>query len=157
LVSDAHLRGLLRELGLEGDLQWKRARTGFFIDSKLHSISNTREFIQFPSLHLWEKFRLGATILAASRIHDSKPLEQVPVEEWLTRWSGAAVTRKIWLPLLRSKLGDVYGEVSAVFMLATIARLYAARRTGAKTEMFGYIPGGYARILEAFSGLLRRF
>lgn len=155
LFSDTHLRLLLRELELEDDLQWKKVRTGFFIDSKLHSISNAREFVQFPPLNLWEKARLGATIVAALRIRDSKALEQVPVEEWLTRWSGAAVTGKIWLPLLRSKLGDGYRDVSAAFIWTTIKRMYAARRTGAKTEMFGYIPGGYARILENFERFLR--
>jgi protoporphyrinogen oxidase len=34
--------------------------------------------------------------------------------------------------------------------------MYSARRTGAKTEMFGYVPGGYARILTAFEELLVR-
>jgi len=28
--------------------------------------------------------------------------------------------------------------------------MYAARRTGLKKEMFGYVPGGYARVLERF-------
>ncbi len=28
--------------------------------------------------------------------------------------------------------------------------MYAARRTGLKKEMFGYVPGGYARVLEVF-------
>src|SRR5262245_48791035 len=32
--------------------------------------------------------------------------------------------------------------------------MYAARRTGLKKEMFGYVRGGYARILEAFGRLL---
>ena len=156
LRSDTHLRAVLRELGLEDQLQWRKVRTGFFVNSKLYSMSNMREFLEFPPLNLWEKFRLGTTILRASRIRDSKTLEQVPVEDWLERWSGPAVTQKIWLPLLRSKLGDGYRDVSAAFIWTTIARMYAARRTGAKSEMFGYIPGGYARILENFEGLLRR-
>src|SRR5207253_8479057 len=29
-----------------------------------------------------------------------------------------------------------------------IARMYAARRAGMKKEMFGYVPGGYATVLE---------
>lgn len=32
--------------------------------------------------------------------------------------------------------------------------MYAARRTGLKKEMFGYVPGGYARILERFGQVL---
>ena len=50
---------------------------------------------------------------------------------------------------LRSELGDSYTKTSAVFIWATIQRLYGARRSGLKKEMFGYVPGGYKRIVEA--------
>src|SRR3974390_1223574 len=156
LFSDRCLRALLSELGLEDSLQWRKARTGFFVDSKLHSLSNAMEFLQFPPLSLVEKLRLGATILRASRIRDPKFLERLSVEDWLNRWSGRAVTKKIWLPLLRAKLGDAYRDASAAFIGATIARMYAARRTGGKTELFGYVPGGYARVLERFEQVLCR-
>jgi protoporphyrinogen oxidase len=32
--------------------------------------------------------------------------------------------------------------------------MYAARRSGLKREMFGYVPGGYARVLDRFAGRL---
>jgi protoporphyrinogen oxidase len=155
LGSDTYLRSFLRELGLEDNLRWTKAQTGFFVDSNLYSMSSTLEFLRFPPLNLFEKLRLGATVLRASRIRNAKPLERVPVEDWLTWWSGPAVTQKIWLPLLRAKLGDGYRDTSAAFIRATIARMYAARRTGAKTEMFGYVPGGYARILQTLERTLR--
>src|SRR4029077_19719832 len=61
---------------------------------------------------------------------------------------------KIWLPLLRAKLGDNHKKTSAAFIWATISRMYAARRSGLRKEMFGYIDGGYARILERFEETL---
>ena len=54
------------------------------------------------------------------------------------------------LPLLRAKLGDAYKETSAAFIWATIQRMYAARNSGLKKEMFGYVRGGYARVLKSF-------
>jgi protoporphyrinogen oxidase len=156
LSSDVYLRSLLRELGLENGMHWGSARTGFYIDAKLHSISNTWEFLKFPPLMLIEKLRLGLTILHASRMKDWRALEQIPVKQWLEKWSGSSVTEKIWLPLLRAKLGDSYEETSAAFIWATIARMYAARRTGLKTELFGYVPGGYARVVEQFQLLLQQ-
>jgi protoporphyrinogen oxidase len=93
---------------------------------------------------------LAATILYASRIDDWKRLENIPVGDWLRRWSGEQTFNRIWLPLLRSKLGESYTKTSAAFIWATIARMYAARRSGLKREMFGYLPGGYRRMLEAF-------
>jgi protoporphyrinogen oxidase len=113
-------------------------------------MSNTLEFLRFPPLGLVDKFRLAATILVASRSRDWKRLEKIPVADWLRRWSGRQTFDKIWRPLLESKLGDAYTRASAAFIWATIRRMYAARRSGLKKEMFGYVPGGYARILEVF-------
>jgi protoporphyrinogen oxidase len=151
LLSDTYLRKLLTDLGLENEIQWVETRTGFYTDGKLYSMSNSLEFLRFPPLSLWNKCRLGATILHASRIKDWKELEQIPVEEWLRRWSGDRTTEKIWLPLLRAKLGENYRKASAAFLWAIIARMYAARRSGMKKEMFGYVPGGYSRILQTFA------
>ena len=153
-LSDTALRSLLSDLGLEKEMQWVETRTGFYTGGKLYSMSNTLEFLRFPPLGLLDKFRLGATIFYASRVKDWKRLEKVAVADWLRRWSGDYTTEKIWLPLLRAKLGDNYRKTSAAFIWATIARMYAARRSGLKKEMFGYVPGGYARIIKRFGEAL---
>jgi protoporphyrinogen oxidase len=101
----------------------------------------------FPPLGLFAKARLGWTIFHASRVTDPAPLEQVTVVDWLTRLSGRSTVERIWLPLLRSKLGENYRLASAAFIWAIIARLYAARRSGLKREMFGYVEGGYDSVL----------
>jgi protoporphyrinogen oxidase len=154
LLSDFATRSLLKELNLEQDMQWVETKTGFYTDGKLYSMSGSIEFLKFPPLGLIDKLRLALTIMYASRIKDWKKLEKIPVTDWLKRWSGQRTFRKIWLPLLRAKLGENYRKASASFIWSTIARLYAARRTGLKKEMFGYLLGGYARMLERFSQVL---
>jgi protoporphyrinogen oxidase len=156
LLSDACLRGLLTELGLEPEMRWVQTRTGFYTEGKLYSMSNSVEFLRFPPLRLRDKLRLALTIMYASRIKDWRALEQTSVVAWLTRWSGPRTTEKIWLPLLRAKLGQNYEKTSAAFIWATISRMYAARRSGLKKEMFGYLPGGYARVLQRLSEALVR-
>jgi protoporphyrinogen oxidase len=111
-------------------------------------VSNTAEFLRLPGLSLVDKARLGGTILYASRVRDWRRLEQVTVEAWLTRLSGRRVFDRFWRPLLQAKLGEAYRDASAAFIWATIQRLYSARRSGMKRELFGYVPGGYARVLE---------
>lgn len=154
LLSDTCLRNLLRDLGLEQEMQWIETKTGCYTDGKLYSVSNAIEFLRFPPLRLLDKIRLGLTILYASKIKHWQRLEKILVSNWLKRWSGNHTFQKFWLPLLRAKLGDNYKKASAAFIWAIIARLYAARRTGLKKEMFGYLPGGYARMLERFGEVL---
>ncbi|MBW8883943.1 MAG: FAD-dependent oxidoreductase [Planctomycetia bacterium] len=150
LLSDTHLRGLLRELGLDEQMQWRRTKTGFLVDGNLHSLSNVWEFLRFPPLGLFDKLRLGWTIWYASRVRDSRPLEEIPVADWLLKHSGRRTLQRIWLPLLKAKLGAAWERTSAAFIWATIQRMYAARHSGHKHELFGYLPGGYARMLAAF-------
>lgn len=154
LLSDLRLRSLLEELNLAGDLQFRETRTGFYTDGRLHSMSNTLEFLRFPPLGLLDKLRLGGTIFFASKLRDWRRLEAIPVLDWLRRWSGRRTTRLIWQPLLRAKLGEQHEQASAAFLWAIIARMYAARKSGLKKEQFGYVSGGYARIIEAFASRL---
>lgn len=154
LLSDTRLRSLLDELDLEKEMRWVETRTGFYTDGALVSMSNTLEFLKFPPLGLMGKLRLGGTIFYASRVKDWKVLEKIPVADWLEKLSGKRTFEKMWLPLLRAKLGENYKIASAAFIWATIARMYAARRTGLKKEMFGYVPGGYARVLSRFGEVL---
>jgi protoporphyrinogen oxidase len=154
LLSDTNTRKVVEELGLGDEFRWVETKTGFYTDGELVSMSNTMEFLKFPPLGLIGKFRLGATIFAASRIKEWKKLESIPVEKWLRRLSGRKTFEKIWKPLLKAKLGMAYKETSAAFIWATIQRMYAARNSGLKKEMFGYVRGGYARVLERFGEVL---
>ena len=148
LLSDSRLRNLVAEIGLEEKMRWIETKTGFYTDDKLYSMSNTKEFLQFPPLTLIEKLRLGGTIFYASKISNWKRLEKLPVAKWLQRWSGKGTFKKIWEPLLKAKLGESYKITSAAFIWAHISRMYKARRTGLKKEMFGYVEGGYRTIIN---------
>ena len=155
LMSDLRTRALLAECGLEDHMRWVETRTGFYTDGQLYSMSNTLEFLKFPPLRLIDKLRLGATIFYASKIKDPAKLENIDVCDWLRKLSGKNTFEKIWLPLLRSKLGTNYDRVSASFIWAIIARMYAAKKGGLKKEMFGYLPGGYERFIAGLTGVLR--
>lgn len=154
LLSDTRLRALLEEIGLADDLRWVETKTGFYSGGKMHSMSSTKEFLTFPPLKLWEKFRLGMTIAGGSKIKDWRRLEQIPVTDWLRKWSGEGAFNKVWLPLLKAKLGETHERVSAAFIWSHISRMYAARRTGHKKEMFGYVRGGYPRLIERLAEVL---
>jgi len=156
MLSDRWLRGILSELGLDDGIDWKVTRAGFFTGKGLYQLNNAIDYLRFPALGLIDKFRLGLTILYMARIEDGRRLEAVPLEAWLTRLSGRRVFEYLWRPLLAAKLGENYKKASASFIWSYARRFYAARQGGMKTEMFGYVPGGYARVLERFRALLEK-
>jgi protoporphyrinogen oxidase len=150
LLSDTNLLSLLDQLNLGEQISWNKAKTGFFTDGRLFSMSNIMEFLTFPPLGLVDKLRLGFNIFYASKVKTWGKLEKVLVADWLTRLSGNRTFNKIWLPLLKCKLGDNYRLANAAFIWSIISRMYAARRSGLKQEMFGYVNGGYTTILNKF-------
>ncbi len=155
LLSDQRTQEMVRVAGLADQLQWVETKTGYYgTDSTLRSVSNTLEFLQLPGLNPIDKLRLGGTIVYGSKVRDGKRMERIPVDAWLRRWSGPRTFERFWKPLLRAKLGDAYQAASAAFIWATIQRLYAARRSGLKKEMFGYVTGGYARVFERLGAAL---
>ncbi len=154
LLSDQNLRAVLADIGLEDELVWTVTKTDFYTKERFHPLNNVVDYLRFPVLGLIDKARLAFTILYGSRIKNGVRLESVPVEKWLTRWSGRRTYQEIWKPLLRAKLGENHTRVSASFIWSVIKRFYGARRSGLKTEMFGYVDGGYRRIVEAFEAHL---
>jgi protoporphyrinogen oxidase len=154
LGSDSELLSVLGTLGLDDELEWGQTRTGCYTNGTLYSVSNVAELLRFPPLSLVDKLRLGLTLAYGSKVTNWRRLEQQSVEQWLTKWSGARAFRTFWLPLLRSKLGDNYRITSAAFIWATIRRLTAARNAGMSEERFGYVSGGYARVLSRFAEVL---
>jgi protoporphyrinogen oxidase len=156
LLSDSGTRSVIEEIGLTDEFEWVETKTGFYTDGELYSMSDSMEFLKFPPLDLLSKIRLGATIFFAARVKNWKKLEKIRVEDWLTKLSGKKTFEKMWKPLLKAKLGEAYKETSAAFIWATIQRMYAARNSGLKKEMFGYVRGGYAQILERFVEVLEK-
>src|SRR5579864_749661 len=144
LTSDGPLLQLISDLGLSGEMRWTETKVGFFTNGHLHSMTTSMDFLRFPAISLWEKFRLGLGILSVSRIHDGLALEQEPIGPWLTQKFGKGNYQKLWEPLLKCKLGSARHQASASFIWATIKRLYSTREKNAsKKERLGYVRGGY--------------
>jgi protoporphyrinogen oxidase len=148
LPTDRHLIAYIKEIGLGDQLEWRRTLTGFYVNDRMYSISNSLEFLRFPLLTLHAKLRLAWTMYYAARIDDWRRLERISVTDWLTRVSGRQAYEKLWQPLLLAKLGRNYERVSAVFIWSYIKRLFSARDGSAGKEQLGHVRGGYRSIFE---------
>ncbi len=151
LSTDAPLQDFLGQIGVADKVFWRETKAGFYGKGKLVSFSSTWDFIKFPFLSPWSKFRLGLGILRSSRISDPDKLDKIFVRQWLTTMFGRRLYERFWEPLLKSKLGAARERTSAAFIWATINRLFGARESGAQKEKMGHVRGGYRTILDAAS------
>ena len=148
LPSDRHLLGLVNEIGLGNELRWVTTQQGFWIEGGRHPMNGPLDLLRFPALRLVDKVRLGAMAALAPRFGRTDTLDLETSAAWLQRWCGQRGWQRFWRHLLRAKLGSACDWVSARFIHATITRLISARRATGDREMFGYVRGGYRRILD---------
>jgi protoporphyrinogen oxidase len=155
LPTDGHLVGLLGDLGLGDDLRWKQTGTGYYARGRCHSMSRTSDYVKFPLLSIIDKARIGATVVYATLAADPMKLYSISAKDWLTRWCGRRGYEVFWRPLLKAKFGPFHDRVAAVFIWATLTRLFGARSGAASKEKLGYVRGGYRTVLERFEAQLR--
>ena len=154
-ARDQHILGLLDELNLRDAIRWGVTKTNLYDGAALYPLNNVFDYARLPVLGLVDKFRLALNILYGATITDGTALEQQTASEWLRRWSGHRTYDALWRPLLRSKLGDGVDKASAAYIWRIIRRFYGARQGQTKTELFGYVAGGYARIIKALVDQLK--
>jgi protoporphyrinogen oxidase len=156
LPSDSQLISFLKDIGLSDKLRWSQTLTGFYVDQRFYSVSSSWEFLRFPLISLWGKFRLALTILYCSRLRNWQRLEKITAEDWLIKTCGRTTYEKMWKPLLLAKLGESYRRVSAVFIWTYITRLFSARDASAQSkESLGYVSGGYKTVWSRLEELIR--
>jgi len=146
--SDSNLIRLIDEIGLSDQLNWTRALSGYYAKKEFYSLNGAKDYLLFPLLNIWDKFRLAFTIFYGSRISNWKKLEKYTVKEWLVRMGGPTNFERFWAPLLLAKLGDNYKKVSGVFIWTYIRRMFKKREFPIKRDHMGYVSGGYKTVFD---------
>jgi len=156
LPSDAHLLGLLRDLGLEGETYWKPTTFGLIHDRRQYDLNTPLDLLRFGVLPFHDRLRVGLTGLWGT-LCSAEGLDDVTCVEWLTRLSGRRAFDAFWKPMLQAKFGDRYHDVPALWFWTRFNR-----EKGGKRETKGYIRGGYrgialalARAIESLGGEVR--
>jgi protoporphyrinogen oxidase len=155
LPQDTSLIGLLADLGLEKDLRWSRTGTGYYARGRMYDMNGNADFLRFPLLTFVDKGRLAAAVIYATRFANPNDLYRVSAEQWLIRICGRRAYTVFWQPLLKAKFGPFHDQVAAVFIYATLVRLFGARSKAAGAENLGYVRGGYRIILEKVAAKVR--
>jgi protoporphyrinogen oxidase len=149
LNSDGALMQLCAELGITADDQrLVTTKMGFFHDGRCYGMSTPLEFLSFPPLGLFDRLRLGLTILRCRRIKDWRALEQIPVERWLRSLSGRRAVEHIWTPLLRAKFDGSFDDVPATYIWSRLVRMTDTRDSRSQKEQMVALRGGYMTLVQ---------
>ncbi len=140
--SDERMIALAGELGLASELHFTPVGVGFFIDGAMHPFNGVGDFLRFSPLSPPARARLAWFVAQCQLRKDYAALEDIPLEQWLTRHCGREVVERIWRPLLDSRFDARHGELPATYLWARTNRMRSARSGGGGGERMGAIAGG---------------
>jgi protoporphyrinogen oxidase len=153
--NDRRVLALVDELNV-GPVVWNSARAACYAGDRQYPASSGGELLALPFLGTMAKLRIALTVAWGALWSSPERFDRITAARWLRRWSGSEATERLWLPLLRAKLGRRAEEAAATFIWATIRRLVTARFQGGDSDRFGHVPGGYAVVLGALANRLQR-
>ncbi len=147
-TSDTHIQAFIDHVGLSDKLKWCDSSVGFEHNGKLYPFTTPVDLLRFSPLPFFSRIRTGLTVLRAKRIQSYLELESITAEEWIIREMGEASYRILWEPLLRSKFGDRYREVSAVWFWGKVKLRGGTRSKSGAGECLGYLQDGWGQVYE---------
>jgi protoporphyrinogen oxidase len=150
--ADTRMIGLAEELGLGEELRFRPVGSGFFIDGELHDFNGVADLLRFRPLSPLQRLRLAWFVGQCQLRSRYGGLDRIPLESWLRRHCGAALTGRIWRPLLDSRFEGNPDGLPATYLWARTRRMSSARDKGAGGEQFGHLVGGHQRLIDAVVG-----
>ena len=121
LKQDTKLLSFIEELGIGDRIRWRNTKTGFLWNKTLISMSNYREFLNFPILNFFQKIRFALGVFYACYIERREKIANKTAKEWLVGLFGEKIFQTIWNPLLGSKYGTLKEKVPATLLFETIS------------------------------------
>lgn len=141
---DRDLLDLISKLKLRSKLVWKVVKIGFGLDGEMYSLSTPIEIITYPHLNFIEKLKLALFTLK-SRYRNFKKYDNITALDGIRNELGDGVLKNFFLPLLKSKFGENYKNVSYSWLLARVAIRSNRKLSG---EELGYLRHGFYQLIE---------
>lgn len=142
--SDAHLLGLIDELGWSDQVMYPKPVSVMYYKGKFYPFDSILSALLYPGLG-WgvNKIRFGLVGLYLRFTKNWRPLEKVTTDAWMRKMAGNFVFESMWKPMLDGKFGENWSD--KVNMAWMWARLHV------RTTRLGTFEGGFQHFADKFA------
>lgn len=137
--TDRDAIALIRLLGLEDRLEWRRPVTSVLRDGHEYRMDSAMGVLRFRPLPVLDRLRLGGAIAYLRLQPRYELMSRDTSAGWIRRWMGTKVYDSLWGPLLVSKFGHLSEEIAMPWFWARIHY---------RTASLGYLRGGFQLLYE---------
>jgi len=147
-TSDTALFDILKELGLESKLHWRKTKMAYDYQGKIYPWGNPIALLQFPKLNLLDKIRYGLHVFFSTQRNKWEKLDKLESTRWIKRWIGDKAFDILWRSLFELKFYHHAETLSAAWTWSRIRRVGRSRYNMFQ-EKLGYIDGGADTVMHA--------
>jgi len=153
--TDKDTFALLRELGIEDRMRWRKTSMGLYTGGRLRSWGNPLALLTFSEISLWSRLRYAWFAFVSVRRERWDSIETESARSWIVRWCGQEVYDKLWKPLFELKFFQYAGNVSAAWIWTRIKRIGRSRASLMQEEL-GYIEGGSQTLVDSLCAAIEK-
>jgi protoporphyrinogen oxidase len=153
--DDTDLIGILDELGIRDELEWRTGRMKFFYRGKLYPFGTPLDLLRFTPLSLAGRVRFGLNVARSRSARSWQQYESVTARDWLVARVGLEAYEVVWEPLLKIKFGQYCDDISASWAWHRIHRVARSRAHVLARERLGFLKRGTSILVNALLTKLR--
>ncbi|RYF86807.1 MAG: FAD-dependent oxidoreductase, partial [Chitinophagaceae bacterium] len=153
-THDEELIWLIKELGLQDKLFFKKSSMGVYKNGELYDFNTPKDLLRFKPISFTDKIKFGITSLYLAKIARWENYEHISCMQWFTKWAGKTTTASLWAPLLKIKFGSFAAKVPLSWMIGRLKQRMSSRKNG--DEKLGYLDGSLQVLLDTLMAELGR-
>jgi protoporphyrinogen oxidase len=154
-TSHREIRGVIRTLGLQERLIFKKASMAYFSQGEIHPLNSVMDLLRFKPLNLADRLRVGlsASVLLFQKNWES--FDSLSAETYLKQKCGMRGFKNFWEPLLKNKFGHFSSSVSAAWLWDRLMSRTRSR-LGKSGESLGYLKGSFQVLLNRMAETIEK-
>jgi len=138
IMSGDHITlGLIKELGLQPNLYWKRLKTAFFYNQKCYNFSSPLSILRFKPLSFIDRVRFGLLVWKARKKEDWTFLDNVNVRDWVIENYGSSLYENLIKHIVVDKFDENPEKISVAWLLSRFGH-----ESKTISGNFGYLQNG---------------
>lgn len=132
--TDKEIISLIKEVGLEDKLEWKRPITSTYYQGKVYQFDSPLSVLRFSPLPFMNRIKLGLAVFYLKIKNDYSSFEDKEAKDWIIKWMGEKAWEIVWGPLFKGKFSSLAGKVTMSWFWS---------RVHVRTASLGYLKGGF--------------
>jgi len=138
-TSDFDAQKLIKEVGLEEKLFFKKPRSSIFYQGRIFQFDSPVSVLKFSPLNIFDRLRVGLATVYVKIFLSWQSLKNQKATTFSKTLFGQKADQVLWQPLLKGKFGSFYNQISAAWFWARIKK---------RSSRLGYLEGGFQSLIN---------